>query len=380
MPVVTVARADELLRAGKLDGRAIAVAGYFGQFLPACPMPGRYIGPLEGWCMFVAFADSSGAARLCHPEGSNGVGCSITTATHLQPFFVTETGGNPWQLAGNAAQEPVPLVLIGHSGDGRRLQCPSTSRDECARAFVVDRVAWANGHDVPLAAAQTGNQQTGAALTPRLSLDQVVTAAALGDRVTAAGAFRAGDVATIDPRWNFAGDNLMWVVRALEPAANPTADEARPETVWLVDDTTGKVLDSHPAAVDPAYQPAQLWRTATAYGIECCGTTPTMAFDRIQADDGTVVYEGLVSGGSSGGEGYTTFGGGYGSQLLVLPAGGYAIRTWLASYDDGAMGEPRQACTTHLVLKALDSITVDARFPDGEACTSGPAPAPTPLF
>jgi hypothetical protein len=380
MPVITVARATELLGAGELEGRAIAVAGYFGQFIPACPYPGRYIGPLESWCMFVAFADTSGAARLCHPEGSNGTSCSMPTATHLQPFFMSETSGDPWSLVGNAAQQPVPLVVVGHSGDARWLQCPSTSRAECRQAFVVDRIAWANGTPVPLAAGQIVNQQGGPANSATMSLGEVQSAAALTGSVVAAGPVRAGDIAFLDPRWNLAGNSTMWLVRTLATDAMTSADGTRAETVWLVDDATGKVTDSRPAAVDPAYQPAQLWRTATANGVECCGTTSTMAFDRIQADDGTVVYEGLVSGGSSGGDGYTTFGGGYGSQLLVLPAGGYTIRTWLAPYSNGVMGDPQQACETHMTLKPLDSVTVDADFPAGQPCTSGPAPVPTPMF
>ena len=35
LPVISVANADELLRSGKLDGQAVAVAGYFDQFTPS---------------------------------------------------------------------------------------------------------------------------------------------------------------------------------------------------------------------------------------------------------------------------------------------------------------------------------------------------------
>ncbi|MBI3749337.1 MAG: hypothetical protein HY262_10915, partial [Chloroflexi bacterium] len=41
MPVISVASADELLRSGKLDGQAVAVAGYYDQVTPSCPYPGR---------------------------------------------------------------------------------------------------------------------------------------------------------------------------------------------------------------------------------------------------------------------------------------------------------------------------------------------------
>ena len=53
-----------------------------------------------------------------------------------------------------------------------------------------------------------------------------------------------------------------------------------------------------------------------------------------------VVYEGMVPGGSSGGSDSTTFGGGYGSGPLVLPAGGYSVTAWLATYDGGVGARP----------------------------------------
>ena len=37
LPVISVATADGLLRSGKLDGQAVAVAGYFDEFAPSCP-------------------------------------------------------------------------------------------------------------------------------------------------------------------------------------------------------------------------------------------------------------------------------------------------------------------------------------------------------
>jgi len=64
--VISVASADELLRSGKLDGQAVAVAGFYNSMALPCPYPGRYIGPLEGWCRFAAFTDTRATAQLCH--------------------------------------------------------------------------------------------------------------------------------------------------------------------------------------------------------------------------------------------------------------------------------------------------------------------------
>jgi hypothetical protein len=378
LPVISVASADELLRSGKLDGQAVAVAGYYNAMALPCPYPGRYIGPLEGWCRLVAFTDTRAGAQLCQSDGANGMGCSQPPGTSLAPFFMTETSGDAGSYpTGGATGEPAALVLIGHAGDARQWQCTAATQAQCASAFVVDRIAWANGHDVPPAAPQTGDQQTGKAITPRMTLAQVGAAIGpSGDLLTGA-AFRAGDIATVDPRWNLAGNNIVWLVRSLGTSAGSGAAEARPETVWLVDDTTGRVIDSHPLKLASDYRPARLWRMATVHGVECCPGN-VLAFYRVAADDGTVAYEGMVPGGSSGGSGYTTYGGGYGSGPLVLPAGGYSISAWLAPYSGGVAGAARGECSTKVDLRPLDDVALNADFPPNKACTFGPAPSPSP--
>jgi hypothetical protein len=337
-----------------------------------------YVGPLEGWCRFDAFADTQAGAQLCQPEGPNGMSCHQPTGTYLAPFFMSETSGSVWTwLTAGATGEPAALVLIGHAGDARQWRCTSSTQGECANAFVVDRIAWAAGHDVPLAAPQTGDQQSGKLLTPRMTLAQAAAAAGLGDNVIAAAAFRAGDIATVDPRWNLAGDTIVWVVRSLSEGVASQGQEARPETVSLVDDATGKLIDSHPMKVAVGYQPARLWQMATVHGLDCCATNER-AFYRVQSENGTPVYEGPVRGDESGGADSTTFGGSYSSGPLVLPAGRYSITTWLATYDGEAMGTPRDECSTQVTLQPLDDVALDADFPAGQACTFRPAPSPSP--
>jgi hypothetical protein len=284
----------ELLRAGKLDGQAVAVAGYYQEFDPSCPAPMGYIGPLEGYCRFQAFADTVAGAQLCQPEGSNGMSCHQPTGTYLAPFFMSETSGDvgTW-LTGGATGEPAALVLIGHAGDARQWQCTVSTQGECANAFVVDRIAWAAGQDVPLAAPQTGDQQSGKPITPRMTLAQVAAATGSGDNVVTAAPFRAGDIATLDPRWNYAGDNILWLVRSLAQGAPSQDDETRPETVSLVDDATGRLIDSHPLKLAADYQPARLWQMAIVHGLACCATND-FAFYSVQSDDGTKVHEGTV--------------------------------------------------------------------------------------
>ncbi len=376
LPVISVADAVHLLHAGTLDGRAVAVAGYFDQFTPSCPYPGRYIGPLEDWCRFVAFTDSRASAQLCQPEGTNGMSCRQPSGTNLPPWFMTETSGNVWSfLTGGATGEPAALVLIGHAGDARQWQCTAATQAECASAFVVDRVAWANGSDVPPTAPETGDQQSGKAITPRMTLAEVAAAIGLGDDLLTGAAFRRGDVATIDPRWNFAGDEVVWLVRSLGSAA--ASGQTRPETVWLLDDATGTVIDSHPLQLAADDRPARLWQMATVHGADCCAGD-VLAFYRVTAPDGTVVHDGMVPGDASGQDNSTTYGGGYMSWPLVLPAGDYSVTAWLAPYSGNVAGAPRGECSTQITLRPLDNVALNADFPPNQACTFGPAPSPSP--
>ena len=379
LPVLSVANAVELLQAGQLDGQAVAVAGYYSAYALPCPYPGRYIGPLEDWCRMVAFTDNRSDAQLCSPEGDNGMSCGQPSGTNLAPFFETETSGDPgsWEASGPSG-EPAAFVLIGHAGDARQWQCTATTQAACAHAFVVDRIAWANGNDVPPMAPETGSQQTGQAITPTMTLDQVTAGLGLGDGLLTGAAFRKGDIASVDPRWNLVGDDVVWLVRSLGPVDVAGTGQMRPETVWLVDDATGQLIDSHPLQLAADYQPARLWQMATVHGRQCCNGD-TLAFYQVQSGDGTPVYEGTVPGdeSSSSESEVTTFGGGYGSGPLVLPAGDYTVTAWLTSYDHGVVGPPRRQCATQVTLGPLDNVMLNADYPDQHACTFEPAPSPS---
>lgn len=129
--------------------------------------------------------------------------------------------------------------------------------------------------------------------------------------------------------------------------------------------------------VEVSFQPARLWQIATVHGYDCCAGN-LEAFSGVQKSDGNLVYEGLVSESASGGQGSTTFGGGYNSPPLVLPPGTYTITSWIADYASGVMGTPSRQCSTQVTLRPLDNLTVNADFPVGQACTFGPAPSQTP--
>ena len=200
MPVQTVAQAHDLLVAGELDGRAVAVAGYFSQSFLSCPAPMRNTGPLENWCRLVAFTDTEESAQVCSRSGS-GMSCSVPPpeVPNLDPFLMVETSGgdSTW-----GADAPRPLVVIGHSRDPRAWQCWPDTQQECTRQFVVDRVAWAGGDEIAVSPPETGDNDTGRILSPAMSLQQVGEAAGVGDGLLTAAVFRAKDISAVDPRWN----------------------------------------------------------------------------------------------------------------------------------------------------------------------------------
>jgi hypothetical protein len=369
MPVVSVATAVELIQRGSLDGRAAAVAGYFSEAVLACPAPLGYVNPLVGWCRLVAIADDADGATLCH-SGPEGTGCREPSGIHLAPFFVPETSGH---VPSPPNGKPVRVVLIGHAGDARQWQCAADAQAECSRAFVVDRVAWADGHDVPITAPQPVDQSTGDALHPRLTAEEAAMAVSNGDRVLSVAASRRGDVSGIDPRWNLAGDSIVWIVRSLG-AADENAP-TRPVLVSLVNDETADAIDAHDLALAAAYRPARMWTIVTAKAFDCCASD-LFPFFRVSGADGTAVHEGIVSGNVSGHRGVTTYGPGV---PLLLDPGTYAVDLWLATFDHGVIGPPSDACSTQVTLRALDDLMLDARIPGpGQPCTFG-KPSPPKL-
>ncbi|HJP88969.1 MAG TPA: hypothetical protein VJ850_08050 [Candidatus Limnocylindrales bacterium] len=375
LPVDTVKHAVELLEAGELDGREIAVAGYYAAFYPSCPYPGRYIGPLERWCSETAFADTPDGARLCVQSG-DGTACHGPGGTYLSPFGMPETSGDLSPL-GNGF-DPVALVLIGHAGDARQWQCTAAKQDECAHAFVVDRVAWADGRDVPLAAPQTGFLDTGAIIMPARTLEEAAAAAGITDELITGAAFRAADVASVDPRWSLAGSNIVWLIRTMA-SSEFAAGFARPGTVWLVGDTDGNRIDFHPLGLDPSFQPGRIWLSATVNGYECCPGSLAVLL-HVEDAGGMTVFDGRLLGGAqgtgTGPDASTTFGGGYGSTPLVLPAGEYTVTLSVAADTRSQRGPT--ACSMRLPIRTLDSVGWSAVFPVDGPCAFSQLAAPTP--
>jgi hypothetical protein len=217
------------------------------------------------------------------------------------------------------------------------------------------------------------DQTTGDRLHPRLTGEGAIAAVGSSDQVLTVAAFRRSDISAVDPRWNLAGSDAVWIVRTL--GAADSNGPTRPVLVSLVNDGTADAVDAHDLALGSTYQPARLWTIATAKGFDCCAGN-LFPFFRVSGSAGTSVHEGMVSANVSGHADVTTYGPGV---PLLLDPGTYSVHLWLAAFDHGVIGAAVDGCSTHITLHALDDLMLDARFPGpGDPCTFG-EPSPPKL-
>lgn len=367
MPVLAVGDALGLIGDGSLDGRAVAVRGWFMQSLLSCPAPPRFMAPLEGACHGEMFASGNFQQMTCQhfPDGhgechSNGPPPGVEV---LSPFVMTETSGGDrlWQAPSAPGLDHfgVPAVLIGHARDPRLWQCPPETRSACASAFVVDRVAWVAGETLEVVPPDQGVPQG-------MTLDEVEAAAGLEGKPLTAAALKMGVVPRIDPRLHGVGDSTVWVFRALRSdAGSDAADPTRAVDVRLIDDATGQVIASTGLEMDAAYKPARLLVQAIRRGAT--DNDEIHPFYRVERLDGTGLQQDWVSGWSSGDDTVARYGAGL---AAVLEPGDYVVRAWRATVDrDETMGEPRDECMTEISLDPLNELHVEASFPDEGPCT-----------
>ncbi len=158
---------------------------------------------------------------------------TVTEDTHRTP---TGPALNPRFVGGVAAPDaltrraggrsldtdPVPVVLVGHWNDGRVAYCTAAGMADCARAFVVDGVAWSRGEAVaPMLLAGTDE-------TPTLAADAVIDRAEAslpGWTVASLAVYAASELGAVDPRLLSVDvlyrDSLAWLVRVIRGGEEP---------------------------------------------------------------------------------------------------------------------------------------------------------------
>ena len=247
MPVRTVAQAHVLQAAGKLDGRVVAVGGYWSQVAIPCPFT-PHESVMDGFCSGITFADTDEKPAV-------GIG----DANLILPLEAAN-GDQLWPAQTQDA--PAAVVLIMHSLDSRAWQCKPEDREQCKNKLVIDRVAWINGQDQVVNSPRSALTLAELHLTP----DQASSAALrAGETLLFAYPLRATTMNSIDPRFLGVGArpaypgsiaNAIWYVRAA--TTTPDSDGVSDATARVIDDVTAAVLREMPMTVAADYEPARL--------------------------------------------------------------------------------------------------------------------------
>jgi hypothetical protein len=381
MPVATVGGALTLIGSGGLNGRALAVAGFWVPgIIPGCPMPRRFMTPLEAYCQWQMFASKGYEAVSCRATSNGGSECRSNQPPSdtqvMSPLSVDWSVGIERLMT--AAQQPqwrstgVPAILIGHAGDPRLWHCPVDTRSECAREFVIDRVAWLAGDWIDL--APDPNR-----IPSRMAVEEAASAAHVDTDLVAALVVTAKDAPTVDPRLHLTGDETVWILRYQRPGQAAADDPTRAVDVAVVDDSSGAIVASTGLELDDAYRPARLLIQATEPG-ECCPGFDEYPFYRIARKDGTDIALSSIGGTESGtaDNTRTRF---YAGLPAVLEPGDYVITAWNATQArDGSSGPAHDQCSVEVTLVALDEQRLEAQFPTDGPCTFVPPTFGDDLF
>jgi hypothetical protein len=365
LPVISVAQAKRLADAGEIDGRVVAVAGFYFSETPHCYSATFNGAQLEWTCRIAGFADSPKAAQQC-TYFKDGMSCQMPPDPSA-PEFMPDTldGSQAWGIG-----IPVPVVFLLHSDDPRSLDCTPSHTSECAAKFVADRVVWADGHDVAPDQYPVYDRYSDTMPSPTRSLDQVSQAIGEDLVVVSAVATRANDVRTIEPRWNMAGDELLWTVKTVASGAQP-ADPVSDATIWLVDDATGAVLKSQPFPLASEFAPARLWVQAVLNGFPDDSDNPITPQYSV-ASDGTDLQSGALNGDRLSTDEATTYGP---DAPMVLDPGTYTVGAWLDGDTVGNLATT--SCSTEIALRTAADISLKAEFTPGNPCTWDAPAAPT---
>jgi hypothetical protein len=354
MHVLSITDAKALLGQDRLDGHAVAVKGYWIQMMhPSCPAPRRVYTALERYCETQIFSDTPYDGSMCVHVGE-ATSCSgnvpPAAAETIEPFALREVNGYEalYTRTGHAAA----AVLIMHAGDPRAWQCPADQRETCANEFVVDRVAWANGAEVPW------DRPKDTWITAKLRASDVL-ARFSDDEVIAMYPTTTFELGDVDPRFGIGKPTVTWVVRGVLPGLDTAADGdgTRRVDVHLLDDATGDPIDSRPLS-EPDYSPG-LFRTQ-AIEIAKNPNDSNYPVFVVRNGNGTVVVRGLIGAGwSSGSDGVERH---LAGPPALLQPGTYTVWGWRQDYTSTNMEPPVEACDTEFTIDGLEELRLEAAF------------------
>lgn len=354
MPVISVTEANAMRANGQLDGRAVAVSGWYHLPLAVpCPAPIQYTSPLEEFCHFEILSTVDFDRRVCAKvPPCQLIGPNPPGVAFLEPFFMRDTAGTDAARNGpfdesDPTSHGIPVVLIGHAGDPRLWHCAVQSRGDCRRAFVVDRVAWVAGDNIDL--------------EPR----DIQMATGVPGELLSVIEIPAGEAPELDPRLHGVGGALVRVVRSIRADAQPKPGPTRAVDVTEIADD--QVLASFPLEMDSGYRPARL-DVQFSERNDASDEGGLYPFYRVEQPDGSGLWEAMLGQRISRSGGRTVY---RPDMPVILEPGHYVIRGWRATVELDTVGEPQDECSTEIDLVALDEVLFEAAFPRRGPCTWG---------
>ena len=259
------------------DGRELAVSGFLS------PVPGLFCPIADGIANpLIVPCPASFQYVMEKPE------VTVTRTTveppsgpAFHPAFVTV-------VPPPVADDPVPVVLVGHFGDRRADLCRSeraTNTDAvkgCRMTFVVDQVASINGIPQPVSTFDRSRLFDPAGSPPPTSpistVDAVVSGASGGQAVLSRTIIPSHAIRELEPslgRANPLPPGLVWVITTLDDSGG--APVAR---TWLVVDRTStlaRMTNGNDVSLSlPTSNPGQTILCGR-YGIELCRSTIDVA-------------------------------------------------------------------------------------------------------
>jgi len=343
MPVHTVSEVVAMQDAGSLNGRAVAVRGWWTNEPPVpCPPPSSNQPALERWCTSPVLTETDQ-----HLLGADGYTWTSPVAPFIEPRVVTDSVGTdglyaPLPGVQDWNRAPRRVVLIGHEGDPRTWQCRAPDRQGCETAFVLDRVV-----SVEATLIDPAPQQSDVAPLKTAAAVQAILVAALpGAQLVSLVPVNTADAPAIDPRFRIGIDGVAWIARmAVEPAGS---DGTTSMNEVAVSDASGTVLQqlAFPASFSEPFAVLRLnmagasggGQEATFYGLDGGNGVPILA--------GSLNWQ---------------------TPAATIEPGTYTLRAWVGPYQSRPDGKRRGECHMQVVAGAGAELGYTATWPNKTA-------------
>ena len=343
MPVHTVSEVVAMQDAGSLDGRAVAVRGYWTNEPPLpCAAPPSNQPPLERYCTSPVLTEGDQ-----HLLGADGYTWTSPVAPFIEPRNVSDSVGTDAlyaQLPGVQGSNSAPrrVILVGHEGDPRAWQCRAPDRQGCETAFVLDRVV-----SVEATLIDPAPQQSDVTPTKTAAAVQAILVAALpGAQLVSLVPVNTADAPTIDPRFRIGIDGVAWIARMAVGPVGPDGSTSMNEVV--VGDASGTVLQqlAFPVSFSEPFASIRLGGdggnpgrfNATWYEVDGAGAVAILA--------------GLL---------------GYSTPAVTIEPGTYTLRAWIGPLKTGVAGQRREECHMDLTAGISAELAFTATWQGGAA-------------